>query len=160
MARTDQLRDLNLHHLPGDGLDRLADHISVLIEQHLLDDLLDRHPVGTGHRRRSFRRRCGKPDDHERRGGRNRLRGFRPTRYYTNPRDVTVAGPRYYGGAVSLLPSPGGSDGASRSRYQIVEKRHRRRLNRGGRSIGLKSRSWLRPPAEAPHARDDAHDLQ
>ena len=45
----DQLRHLELHHLRRDGLDRLADHVSVLIEQHLLDDLLDRHPVGTGH---------------------------------------------------------------------------------------------------------------
>ena len=32
-----------------DRLDRLADHIGVLVEQHLPDDLLDRHPVGTGH---------------------------------------------------------------------------------------------------------------
>jgi hypothetical protein len=45
----DQLGDLELHQLCGDGLDRLADHIGVLIEQHLPDDLLDRHPVGTGH---------------------------------------------------------------------------------------------------------------
>ena len=45
----DQLGDLELHHLARDGLDRFADHVSVLIEQHLLDDLLDRHPVSTGH---------------------------------------------------------------------------------------------------------------
>jgi len=45
----DQLRCLELHHLRGDGLDRLANHVGVLIEQHLPDDLLDRHPVGTGH---------------------------------------------------------------------------------------------------------------
>src|SRR5204863_2508499 len=45
----DQLGDLELHQLRRDGLDRLADHIGVLIEQHLPDDLLDRHPVGTGH---------------------------------------------------------------------------------------------------------------
>jgi hypothetical protein len=32
-----------------DGLDRLADRVSVLVEQHLPDDLLDRHVVGTGH---------------------------------------------------------------------------------------------------------------
>jgi hypothetical protein len=48
-VRADQLGHLELHHLRRDGLDRLADHISVLIEQHPLDDLLDRHPVGTGH---------------------------------------------------------------------------------------------------------------
>jgi hypothetical protein len=46
----DQLGHLELHHLRRDGLDRLANHVGVLIEQHLLDDLLDRHPVGTGHR--------------------------------------------------------------------------------------------------------------
>src|SRR4051794_30356107 len=45
----DQLGHCELHHLGRDGLDRLADHISVLIEQHPLDDLLDRHPLGTGH---------------------------------------------------------------------------------------------------------------
>jgi hypothetical protein len=45
----DQLGHLELHQLRRDGLDRLADHIGVLIEQHLPDDLLDRHPVGTGH---------------------------------------------------------------------------------------------------------------
>jgi hypothetical protein len=33
-----------------DRLGRLADHVGVLIEQHPPDDLLDRHPVGTGHR--------------------------------------------------------------------------------------------------------------
>jgi hypothetical protein len=47
--RADQLGNLDLHHLRRDRLDRLADHVSVLIEQHLPDDLLDRHPVGTGH---------------------------------------------------------------------------------------------------------------
>jgi hypothetical protein len=36
-------------HLRGNGLDRLADHVGVLVEQHLPDDLLDRQPVGTGH---------------------------------------------------------------------------------------------------------------
>ena len=47
--RADQLGHLELHHLRRDGLDRLADHVGVLVEQHLPDDLLDRHPVGTGH---------------------------------------------------------------------------------------------------------------
>jgi hypothetical protein len=46
---TDQLGHLDLHQLPRDGPDRLANHVGVLIEQHLPDDLLDRHPVGTGH---------------------------------------------------------------------------------------------------------------
>jgi hypothetical protein len=47
--RADQLGNLGLHHLRRDRLDRLADHVCVLVEQHLPDDLLDRHPVGTGH---------------------------------------------------------------------------------------------------------------
>jgi hypothetical protein len=47
--RADQLGDLDLHHLGRDRLDGLADHVGVLVEQHLPDDLLDRHPVGTGH---------------------------------------------------------------------------------------------------------------
>jgi hypothetical protein len=47
--RPGQLRHLELHQLRRHRLDRLADHIGALIEQHLPDDLLDRHPVGTGH---------------------------------------------------------------------------------------------------------------
>src|SRR5215213_7676071 len=49
MLGPDQLGHLELHQLRADGLDRLADHVSVLIEQHLPDDLLDRHPLSTGH---------------------------------------------------------------------------------------------------------------
>jgi hypothetical protein len=45
----DQLRHLGLHQLRAHSLHRLADHVGVLIEQHPLDDLLDRHPVDTGH---------------------------------------------------------------------------------------------------------------
>jgi hypothetical protein len=51
---TDQLGDLDLHQLPSHRPDRLADHVAMLIAQHLLDDLLDRHPVLTGHRRPPF----------------------------------------------------------------------------------------------------------
>jgi hypothetical protein len=45
----DQLRHLHLHQLAHQQLQRLAQHIRVLIQQHLPDDLLGRHPVGTGH---------------------------------------------------------------------------------------------------------------
>src|SRR5215213_4452669 len=41
----DQLAHFALHDLRRDRLDRLADHVGVLVEQHLPDDLLDRHPV-------------------------------------------------------------------------------------------------------------------
>jgi hypothetical protein len=39
----DQLGDLDLHELARDRLDRLTNHVGVLIAQHLPDDLLDRH---------------------------------------------------------------------------------------------------------------------
>jgi hypothetical protein len=46
----DQLGHLALHQLAAHGLQRRSDHIAVLAHHHLPDDLLDRHPVGTGHR--------------------------------------------------------------------------------------------------------------
>ncbi len=52
--RADQLGDLDLHHLLRDRPHRLADHVAVFLAQHLPDDLLDRHPVVTGHRRPPF----------------------------------------------------------------------------------------------------------
>ncbi len=52
--RTDQLRHLRLHQLLRDRPDGLADHVTVLLAQHLPDDLLDRHPVPTGHCRPPF----------------------------------------------------------------------------------------------------------
>jgi hypothetical protein len=71
------------------AFDRLADHASVLIEQHLPDDLLDRPPVGTGHRWRLLSSNRENSDDHERRGGRNHAqRGSVRPRSYTDPRDV------------------------------------------------------------------------
>ena len=68
-----KLGDLELHHLGRDGRDRFADHVRVLIEQHLLDDLLDRHPVGTGHAAPPACRTPKKSDDHRRRVGRNHV---------------------------------------------------------------------------------------
>jgi hypothetical protein len=65
-----QLGHLELHHLRRDRLDRLADHVGMLIEQHPLDDLLDRHPVGTGHAAPPLSNR-EKSDDLQRRVGRN-----------------------------------------------------------------------------------------
>jgi hypothetical protein len=54
VSRTDQLGDLGLHDLLRHRADRLADHVTVLLAQHPPDDLLDRHPVPTGHRRPPF----------------------------------------------------------------------------------------------------------
>ena len=54
VAGADQLGDLGLHQLLGDRPHGLADHVTVLLAQHLPDDLLDRHPVPTGHRRPPF----------------------------------------------------------------------------------------------------------
>jgi hypothetical protein len=50
----DQLGDLGLHQLLSHRPNRLADHVCMLIAQHLPDDLQDRHPVLTGHRRPPF----------------------------------------------------------------------------------------------------------
>jgi hypothetical protein len=46
----DQLGHLAFHQLRADRLQRRPHHVTVLAHHHLLDDLLDRHPVGTGHR--------------------------------------------------------------------------------------------------------------
>jgi hypothetical protein len=46
----DLARDLALHQIHSDGLDRRAQKVPVLAHHHVLDDLFDRHPVGTGHR--------------------------------------------------------------------------------------------------------------
>src|SRR4051812_8709594 len=54
VSRADQLGDLGLHQLLRHHAHRLADHVTVLLAQHLPDDLLDRHPVPTGHCRPPF----------------------------------------------------------------------------------------------------------
>src|SRR5215203_5630416 len=76
----------------------------MLLAQHLPDDLLDRHPVPTGHRRPPFRRTLRSPTNNERRGGRNYVAKtrFRPTPSYTTLRDVTDAK-----GAQDALGMPG-----------------------------------------------------
>jgi hypothetical protein len=48
---TDQLGDLDLHQLRHQPPHALAHHVGVLVDQHLPDDLLDLHPVCSGHRR-------------------------------------------------------------------------------------------------------------
>jgi hypothetical protein len=49
---------------------RLADHVAMLIAQHLPDDLRDRHPVYPGHRRPPLCQSVKNSDDDQRRGGR------------------------------------------------------------------------------------------
>jgi hypothetical protein len=51
MLGADQPGDLDLHQLLHQPAHALAQHIGVLVDQHLPDDLLDRHPVCSGHRR-------------------------------------------------------------------------------------------------------------
>jgi hypothetical protein len=46
----DQLRHFQLHQLLDDQPHRLAQHIRVLVRQHLPGDLLDRHALALGHR--------------------------------------------------------------------------------------------------------------
>jgi hypothetical protein len=50
MVGADQLGHLSLHDLLRHRPHRLANHVGMLVAQHLPDDLLDRHPVPTGHR--------------------------------------------------------------------------------------------------------------
>jgi hypothetical protein len=59
----------------------------MLIAQHLPDDLLDRHPVPTGHRRPPFVEALRTPTIMS--AAVAGLRSIRPTRSYTNTRDVT-----------------------------------------------------------------------
>jgi hypothetical protein len=47
----DQLADLDLHQPGHRPPQRLPKHVGVLVDQHLPDDILDRHPVCSGHRR-------------------------------------------------------------------------------------------------------------
>jgi hypothetical protein len=83
---TDQIRHLGLHQLACHHPHRLADHIRVLVAQHLPDDLLDRHPVPTGHRRPPFVE-PRKSDDHERRGGRTYNDPSDPDLHHATGRD-------------------------------------------------------------------------
>jgi hypothetical protein len=54
--RANQLTDLGFHQLLRHSPDRLANDVCVLIAQHLTNDLSDRHPVRSGHRRPPIRR--------------------------------------------------------------------------------------------------------
>jgi hypothetical protein len=54
VSRADELGHLDLRQLLRDKPHRLANHVAVLLAQHPADDLLDRHPLGTGHCRPPF----------------------------------------------------------------------------------------------------------
>src|SRR4051812_2486397 len=94
MGGADQLRHLRLHQLLRHQAHGLADHVTVLLAQHLPDDLLDRHPLGTGHR---WRLLSSTPWNEPTIlsatvAGTTSATSFRPTRTYTTLRDVTPAG--------------------------------------------------------------------
>ena len=81
--------DLELHHLPRDGLDRFADHISVLIEQHFLTTssiVILSAPAA----RRLLSSSREKPDDFR---AVSAGTSYRPTPTYTTLRDATRTGP-------------------------------------------------------------------
>jgi hypothetical protein len=87
----DQLGHLGLHQLLCHQAHRLADHVAVLLAQHPADDLLDRHPLGTGHR---WRLLSSTPWNEPTIlsatvAGTTSATSFRPNRTYTNSRDVT-----------------------------------------------------------------------
>jgi hypothetical protein len=88
MPSADQLADLSLHQLLRDRPHQLADNVAMLLAQHLPDDLLDRHPVPTGHRRPPFVEALRTPTIMS--AAVAGLRSIRPTPSYTNPRDVTT----------------------------------------------------------------------
>ena len=69
-ARPDQLGHLGLHQLLRNPPDGLADHVCVLIAQHLPDDLEDRHPVLTGIAGLLSSTPWNEPTTYERRGDR------------------------------------------------------------------------------------------
>jgi hypothetical protein len=60
---------MRVHQLRRDRPDGLADHIGVLVEQHLPDDLLDRHPVRHRPCGASFRRVVRSPTNFQRLAG-------------------------------------------------------------------------------------------
>jgi hypothetical protein len=64
---------MRVHQLRRDRPDGLADHIGVLVEQHLPDDLLDRHPVRHRPCGASFRRVVRSPTNFQCRVGRNHV---------------------------------------------------------------------------------------
>src|SRR3954468_6972166 len=87
----DQLGHLRLHQLLRHQAHGLADHVTVLLAQHLPDALLDRHPLGTGHR---WRLLSSTPWNEPTIlsatvAGTTSATSFRPTRTYTTLRDVT-----------------------------------------------------------------------
>jgi hypothetical protein len=72
----DQLADLHLHQLPSQPLHRLAQHVGVLVDQHLPGSIaILSAPAIAGASLSSNRE---KSDEHEHRGGRNHNRSVRP----------------------------------------------------------------------------------
>jgi hypothetical protein len=79
---------ITLRHRPH----RLADHVTVLLAQHLPDDLLDRHPLGTVHPLSPpFIDSVERADDLSATvAGTTSTTPFRPNPTYTTLRDVTA----------------------------------------------------------------------
>src|SRR3954447_2355459 len=104
VSGADEVGHLSLHQLLRHRPDRLADHITVLLTQHPADDLLDRHPLGTGHR---WRLLSSTPWNEPMIlsatvAGTTTATPFRPNPTYTTLRDVTVAGHATASQAVDL----------------------------------------------------------
>jgi hypothetical protein len=87
MLSADQLGHFGPHQLLRDRPHRLADHVTMLIAQHPPDDLLDRHPVPTGHRRPPFVEALRTPTIMS--AAVTGPPSIRPTRSYTTLWDVT-----------------------------------------------------------------------
>src|SRR3954447_13568082 len=93
VSGADEVGHLSLHQLLRHRPDRLADHITVLLTQHPADDLLDRHPLGTGHRWRLLSSTpWNEPTIMSATvAGTTSATPFRPNPTYTTLRDVTCA---------------------------------------------------------------------
>jgi len=90
MPGADQVRDFGVHQLAAHRFKRRPHQIAVLVHEHLLDDLLDRHPLDTGHRWRLLSSHREKSDDHRRHGGRNRVPSD-PVSHHATGRDQPSA---------------------------------------------------------------------
>ena len=70
----DPCGDIGFHELACHPGHRLAEHISVLIDEQLVGQLGSGHPGPLGHRGASFVALLEQTDDHEARGGRGHIR--------------------------------------------------------------------------------------
>src|SRR5215216_3236860 len=111
----DQLGHLELHHLRADGLGRLADHVGMLIDSTCLTTssivILSAPAIAGAPLRRTLRSptimsATGPQPRREPNHGSIPTEPFRPSRSYTNPRDVTKSRRRAKSAAQAMIGLP------------------------------------------------------